>query len=392
MPTEAKEVFDYSSVLLAGQYMTAGITSNGKVYYQTNYEYDHDAKSDVQGMVQILPDVGGFTGLTSFGQIISHDISHTEELAGYYGDTKTAVDRWTGIVDFYDDYNNYYALMPDGTIKTYINDSDDELQGTSSWKNITSIQGAYGMLIGIDKEGHVFIAYEKGTSSDEKFSVETWSNIVKVCYSYGALIGVKNDNTLSVAYNSRTEERLDSSVLSLNDIIDVVYSSPYIAILHKDGSISMELIGSFTSTEEYVEKQKQLYHDVIEEIESWDGIVALYHNAGGYFGIRYDGAVKYVSDDISYQSKGVGYSYDQHSALRSEVDSWTDIIWVDGSAYSGFNINWVYAVGLKSDGTVVATGDGTYYTTEENSYGNGYHDVSHSGGSYNNVSSWKLWE
>lgn len=395
MPMEAKKFFDYSSVLAARQYMTAGITTNGNVYYQTNYEYDHGAGHEVQGMVRILPNADGFTGLTSSGQIISHDIDYTDELAGYYGDAKTAVDRWTGIVDFCNDYDNYYALMSDGTVKTYINDYDDELQGTSSWKNITSIQipDAYRhMLIGIDNDGHVSIAYERDTSSDEKYSVESWGNVVKVCYAYNTLIGLKNDNTLSVVYNSKAGEHLDASVLDLNDIVDIVYSEPYLAILHKDGSVSMELIGSFTSTKEYIERQKRLYLDVIKEIESWNGIVALYHDAGGYFGIRYDGTVKYISDDITYESKDSGYSYDQHSSLMSEVESWTDIIWVDGSSDSRFNINWVYAVGLKTDGAVIATGDGTYYTTEKDAYGNGYHGVSHSDGNYNNVSAWKLWE
>lgn len=393
---EAKKNFDYSSVLATRQYMTAGITTNGNVYYQqTNHEYDHGAEPEVQGMVRILPNADGFTGLTSSGQIISHDIDYTDELAGYYGDAKTAVARWTGIVDFCNDYNNYYALMSDGTVKTYINDSDDELQGTSSWKNITSIQipDAYRhMLIGIDNGGHVSIAYERDTSSDEKYSVESWGNVVKVCYAYNTLIGLKNDNTLSVAYNSKAGEHLDASVLDLNDIVDIVYSEPYLAILHKDGSVSMELIGSFTSTKEYIEGQKRLYLDVIKEIESWNGIVALYHDAGGYFGIRYDGTMKYISDDITYESKDSGYSYDRHSSLMSEVESWTDIIWVDGSSDSRFNINWVYAVGLKTDGTVIATGDGTYYTTEKDAYGDGYHGVSHSDGSYNNVSAWKLWE
>lgn len=395
MPMEAKKFFDYSSVLAARQYMTAGITTNGNVYYQTNYEYDHGAGHEVQGMARILPNADGFTGLTSSGQIISHGISDIDKLAGYYGDAKTAVDRWTGIVDFCNDYNNYYALMSDGTVKTYINDYDDELQGTSSWKNITSIQipDAYRhMLIGIDNDGHVSIAYERDTSSDEKYSVESWGNVVKVCYAYNTLIGLKNDNTLSVAYNSKAGEHLDASVLDLNDIVDIVYSEPYLAILHKDGSVSMELIGSFTSTKEYIERQKRLYLDVIKEIESWNGIVALYHDAGGYFGIRYDGTMKYISDDITYESKDSGYSYDRHSSLMSEVESWTDIIWVDGSSDSQFNINWVYAVGLKTDGTVIATGNGTYYTTEKDAYGDGYHGVSHSDGSYNNVSAWKLWE
>ena len=153
----------------------------------------------------------------------------------------------------------------------------------------------------------------------------------------------------------------------------------------------MELVGSFTSTEKYVEKQKQYYQAVVNEIEMWDGIVALHHGAGGYLGIRYDGTIKYVSDDIEYESSSTGYTYNQNSNLKSELESWTDIIWIDSAMDSRFNIDWKYAVGLKSDGTVCSTGNGTYYTTEENSYGSGYHGVYHSNGNYNNVSSWKLW-
>ena len=109
------------------------------------------------------------------------------------------------------------------------------------------------------------------------------------------------------------------------------------------------------------------------------------------FGIRYDGTVKYVSDDIDYVSSSVGYSYRQNTDIKNEVESWTNIVWVDTSADSSHGIHWNYAVGLKTDGTVVSTGDGKYYTTEKNAYGDGYHGESHTGGNYNDVSSWKLW-
>lgn len=391
MPLKAKEVFDFASILRAGQYMTAGVSSDGKVYYQTNYEYDHNGEAEVQGMVRFLPDVGGFTGLTETGNLITHEISATKDLAGYYDEAKDTVDSWSDIVDFYDDYDNWYALMSDGTINTYINDRDEEIQGTSSWKNIVSIQGFYGGIVGIDQDGHVLVAYEKGTPGSEMYSTDSWEDIQKVCNVSDMLIGIKSDNTLEVAYNAEEDIRLDAAVLSYTDVVDIVYSSPYLAILHKDGSVSMELAGSFTSKEKYVEKQKSYYKEVVEEITTWNGIVALYHGAGGYFGIRYDGTVKYVSDDIDYVSSGVGYSYRQNTDIKSEVESWTNIVWVDTSADSRFDIHWNYAVGLKTDGTVVSTGDGTYYTAEKNTYGDGYHGKSHSGGIYNDVSTWALW-
>jgi len=112
------------------------------------------------------------------------------------------------------------------------------------------------MLIGIDNEGRVFVAYEKGCPSGEKYSTDNWANVKKVCYVYGMLIGLKSDNTLCVAYNSEADRQLDATVLNYSDVVDVVASGPYLAVLHKDGTISMELVGSFTSTEEYVEKQK----------------------------------------------------------------------------------------------------------------------------------------
>ena len=391
MPLKAKEVFDFASILRAGQYMTAGISSDGKVYYQTNYEYDRNGEAEVQGMVRFLPDVGGFTGLTETGNLITHGISGTECLAGYYDEAKDTVDSWTGIVDFYDDYDNWYALMSDGTINTYIDDRDEEIRGTSSWKNIVSIQGFYGGIVGIDQDGHVLVAYKKGTPGSAMYSTDSWVDIQKVCKVSDMLIGIKSDNTLEVAYNAVGDIRLDAAVLSYTDVVDIVYSSPYLAILHKDGSVSMELAGSFTSTEKYVEKQKSYNKEVVEEITTWNGIVALYHGAGGYFGIRYDGTVKYVSDDVDDVSSGVGYSYRQNTDIKSEVESWTNIVWVDTSAISRIDIHWNYAVGLKTDGTVVSTGDGTYYTTEKKTYGDGYYKKYHSGGIYNDVSTWALW-
>jgi hypothetical protein len=208
---------------------------------------------------------------------------------------------------------------------------------------------------------------------------------------YDKLIGIKSNNTIVVKYLSEKSDidYLPSTVLAYTDVVDIVYSDPYMAVLHKDGSVSMELIGSFTPTEKYVEKEKEYYKEVVDEITTWNGIVALYHGAGGYFGVRYDGTIKYVSDDIYYESE-IGYVYSQNADIKSEVESWTNIVWVDTSADSDFDIHWNYAVGLKTDGTVVSTGDGTYYTTEKNVLGD-YHGVVHTGGNYNEVSSWKLW-
>jgi len=73
------------------------------------------------------------------------------------------------------------------------------------------------------------------------------------------------------------------------------------------------------------------------------------------------------------------------------VESWKNIVWIDGAADGSLGINWTYAVGLKEDGTVVSSGDGDYYTVECN-LTDGYINKYHADGKYNNVSSWKLWE
>lgn len=283
------------------------------------------------------------------------------------------------------DYAIERTLIKDYQYDKYIDDSDDEYIGADSWKNIVSIKEFYETLIGIDKTGHVFVAYKKGTRSDDKFSVGSyWEDIQKVCWLSDTIIGIKSDSTLEVAYTSDANKNIDAAVLNYADVVDVVYSSPYLAVLHKDGSISMELVASYGCKEEHVEKVKAYYDDVVEEITTWNGIVALYYGAGGYFGIRYDGTVKYVSDDISVDS------YDQNADIKSEVEAWENIVWVDTSEDYAY-AHWNYAVGLKTDGTVVSTGDGEFYRTEKNANGNGYHGVLHSGGTYNDVSAWKLW-
>ena len=395
MPIKAKEVFDFASILRAGEFITAGISTDGKVYYQTNHEGDRYSPYAIQDMVRFLPDVGGFTGLTKTGELITHDLSYDEDIRLSNKGKETALNELTGVVDFYDDYGNWYALMSDGTIDRYIGEPDSEIEGTYLWKNIVSIyrfhSGFNSGLIGIDRDGHVLIAYEKGTTESEKFSTDSWVGIQKVCKINGMLIGITSDNTLKVAYNASEKIKLGEAVLNYTDVVDVVHSSPYLAILHKDGTVSMELVGSFSSTEEYAEQQKTFYKEIVDKITTWDGIVALYHGGGGFIGIRYDGTVKYVSNNIVYLSGSKEMSYKRNEHIKNKVESWTNIVWVDSSRYSKYSTTYDYVVGLKADGTVTSTGDGTYYVTEKSTYGDGYYAKSCSGGTYHNVSSWKLW-
>ena len=402
MPARAKEAFDFASVLDARKYTTAGISTSGEIYYLSDYQYDWTVLSEVQGMAKILPGFEDFVGLTSSGEIVPADNTDEDKY------------RWSGVVDVYSDSDglfwndNYYALMSDGTIKTDIGDSDDAITGTSHWKDIVSIYGNYDMLAGIDKDGSVRIVYGSDRPAGETYSVGSWTGVEKICeINYGRLLAVTSDHVLLAAYDQDTDRSALADIPSYTDAVDFAYSDPYLAVLHTDGTVTMDYVGEPISPDDYLAEAfyqqakatlGKYYQQLENEISSWDGIVALYHyrdnfNNGGYIGIRYDGTARYVSDHFEYRSDG-NYSYIQHiDDVKKDVESWEDIVWTDVAVeyLDTADGAWVYAVGLRADGTVASSGDGTYYESVKSEYGDNYYDKERTGGTYKDVSDWKLW-
>lgn len=395
----AKSAFNIESLVYTGEFISAGIMSDGSLKYQTNYQYERDdAKIDLSGIVSFLYSTGPIAGLDANGHLLTH-------YAGSFGNVDVSSDMninsYSNIVSIVHgsakpskDYVDYIVmLMADGSVKETHEKSGDPYPGVSKWESIKSIYAGYDNIIGITIDGKVLIEKEVGGDS-ENYNVSSLSDIKKIIECNDCLIALSNSGSISVVGNNAF---FSSELSEKKHIFDICECDAGILLLYDNGMVEWCIEPS--DSDDYSAQIEQYRKQVKDDVSNWRRIISIQAGASGIIGIRIDGTVEYVSTDIYYYSgySAEEYKYDAHSTLDAELSSWEDIICISSaslaSEFARDSANgWAFAIGIKTDGTAISTGDGTYYTTEKDSYGNGYHDVGHSGGSYNNVSSWKLWE
>jgi TolA-binding protein len=191
------------------------------------------------------------------------------------------------------------------------------------------------------------------------------ANIVQYTYArFNATVAIKSDGTVVATGNS---ENGILDVETWNDIIGVVVGATKLAGLKSDGTI---IVNSAQKGEEAEESLRfyETHTDIVglfqfndysnlllksdgrivcdftgfqPRFDAWTDIVAVSSDQGEVIGLKSDGTVVASADE---SSSFVDY--------LDEVNSWSDIVAVD---YHDLK-----AVGLKSDGTVVAAGNNDY--------------------------------
>ena len=383
-PIKAKEVYDFNHILQAGEYSTSGIMSDGTFKFLTNHEYDHAIRN--------------MKDLHNTKNIIRLFNGEDENIVGVDTNGNLCATRFSLgslLTDANKNYSNIKQIIANYNFTCYLTDAgdvfckyrDEELYSNfSSWKDIKEIYGYGNDIFGIDYDGNVY------TSNEARYHVSSMKNVRKIGIKSDIVFGITNDGKIIENYYGNYSPRFGSEILGYTDVVDAIYISPYLVVLHEDGTVSLEYVDS----KEYTGEEKlQLQEEFASVAETWDGIVSIQQCAGGLIGIRYDGTAKYVSTEVEYLSNSYSdskYRYDDNSEIKNAVETWTDIVWITGAKTPqyGDDLTWVYAVGIKSDGSVVSTGNGEYYTTEEDSRGD-YYDKYHSGGTYHLISDWKLW-
>lgn len=154
---------------------------------------------------------------------------------------------------------------------------------------------------------------------------KSWKDIVDISMNEEILAAVKSDGTVvwdggrRKDYDFLNDPSMDKEIKSWKDVVQVSACHDTIAVLCKDGLVKMT--GGL----------------ITEDLEETDGFkqISVYD---AFFGLRTDGTV-YCCAPYTYEGQTWKY----------ETDSWTNIQQVS----AGFD----YAVGLKEDGTVVATGN-----------------------------------
>jgi len=388
----ANSIYNIPSKVYTGEYISAGIMSDGSLMYQSNNQYDYKSqvKEDLKGITAFLPNVKAVAGVDNSGHLLTHyagltsiEIIKEMNIKEYSG----IVSIIAGISKPKQDYVYYVVmLLSDGTVKIAKDSDENPYPDISNWKDIISIQSGSECIYGIDKDGNVYQAVEVGNTFADTYSVSSLSNVKRIVELSDNLIVLSNDGTVS---SLGEPTYYTDAVNGKEDVKDICYCEGGIVLLYTNGTV--ELINVHDHTD-YAEKVDGYYKDINSTLNNWYGIVEVQIGACGIIGIKYDGSVKYVSTDIYYENKNMHYA--PHSITREELESWKDIVMISSTSLSRYEIGelqgWAYAIGVKSNGMAVSTGEGVYYTSEKDSFGK-YQNVRHDGGSYNDVANWKLW-
>jgi len=369
----AKEVFDINTRFAVDEYIIAGIMKDGTLKYGSNNEYDDasEALADLNGVVELVAHTTeGINGLDAQGKLLTHKISTMNQIEVR---ESMHLERYSGIRQvLHGIQNEYYVVMllEDGRVVCASEDGYQPFPDLSSWKNIKEIQDYHEYILGIDRDGKVHIAYAKNESgSHDRIIDQSWP-AVKAVYSRSrdCLIGLTLDNTLVISNQGKSE--VPEFITGLTDVVDLQFTTsgaifgttdsvPLVAILTPDGKVAL-----------YDYNGERF---AAEKIDAWREVVSIQPGLGNrMIGITHKGTV-----ETCWERAEAAYA------------DWTDIVAIQG--FAGYC---PFSVGVKADGTLVTTSDGSYSETEEVTGGNGktnYVDREREGGTFHLVSDWDLW-
>ena len=381
---EAEQIFDFNSVVMGASYVTAGIAQNGKTYYLSDRVGD-DRRGGAQTVASyagFLPHAPGINGVDKFGFLKIHALGNygvklpeeqMEALAAEVNVKDMISAEGTGSAPDY-----AVLLYKNGSVKI-VSEVEHPLTNTKSWRDIVSIREGYRKIFGIDSAGRLHVAYESSYPEELRYDISGWPAVQKVVETGKAIVGLTREGTIAVAY-AGTANAYGRSILHQKDITDIATNSNILLLLRANGSVKAIRVPNWTAD---ADSGADGYLDrAVAAVGRWRGVIRIRFAAKGIYGIRFNGAVYYVSCDVSYDSDKRKYVYDAHADFAAEVSRWTGVVDVISCG--------THAVAVREDGTLKAVGDGTYL--EPRSTVTGATDyIRKTGGSYMNVEDWKLW-
>ena len=377
---EAEQIFDFHSVVTGSSYITAAIGKNGKSYYLSNREGDdkREGARTVAACSRFLPHSPGVNGLDQFGFVRLH-------APGGYGVSlpDRQAERLTtlsGVKDVLCPAGGDYTvvLFNSGSVSV-LSGEKQPLTGITGWSNIVSVKEGFRKIFGIDRAGRLHIAYENGYPEAQRYDVTGWSGLQKVEETGKAIVGLKRDGTVIVAY-AGTQARYPGSMTYQQGITDIATNSSLLLLLRSNGSVKAVRVPNWASgpdsgADKYLDR-------IVSAVNGWRGVTRIRFAAKGVYGIRFNGAVNYISCDVSYDSGKRKYVYNTHADFAAAAARWTDAVDVISCG--------THAVVVMADGTLRALGSGTYLESRPgNSGATDY--LRKTDGEYLNVEGWKLW-
>lgn len=243
------------------------------------------------------------------------------------------------------------AIDNSGKVRIALDDTvykENAYGKSSDWENIISLSSGGERLDALDKDGTIHST--RGTNTDDIPVVEklkSYTDISVISTDFDNYILLSNTGRID-AYSKRYGDALGyykNEISSLRDVVDVITGQLSIAALKRDGTVYVADYNKY-----YKSPDDYMY----DEITNWTDIVDI--SADVTFpiaGLKSDGTVVVSTSKI----KGANYS------VSYDVSNWTDIIAISNGNSS--------LLGLKRDGTVVATGNNEHKQLEVS----GWHDI-----------------
>ena len=219
-------------------------------------------------------------------------------------------------------YGATLAIREDGTVAVCGNDAPD----VDSWNNIISIAlptnyGSYSPVAGLCADGTVVVSNNRTSSHEIK--QEGWTDIVAIeCVGYH-LVGLRYDGTLVT-----TSREFPNAEHWVTDEEEAAYRKKLAEL--SDIMEFGEDLAKFVDGRVMVDFEIFEYQDIIDRSTCHDGAAWL----------NRDGTVLFEQNPEN----------EADEEMARELSSWSDIMSISGSGSEQF-------LGLKADGTVVATGD-----------------------------------
>ncbi len=226
-------------------------------------------------------------------------------------------------------YNDYLAVRdPNGDV--YYQEYSQIAFPDIAISNAENIEMLSNYIVAARTDGAVSYAqytYKEGTTAPD---VSSWTEIKRLQKVNNSVIGYQNDDTIIYSLSQINKKSLDR--LTAGDITGI-YDKMGLFGIKEDGTVSVPDASQFS----YTEKAQA----TIDVVKTWKNMAIVKGDVTNFMlGLTKDGYVVYAE------------GWFPATEGEANVSSWSNIIDIAcGEAHS---------VGLKPDGTVVATGNNSY--------------------------------
>lgn len=230
------------------------------------------------------------------------------------------------------------------------------------WSDVTQLVAGYYYAAGLNKDGALLITSnfvaEKYTGDNIEVYhepgdwIKQWTNIVTLFPGEWGLAGLKKDGTLLIVSGNYSQGVLDQ-VTSWKGIKSIAFGRSFVAGITSNNTVIVagasspnwnDIVGIAADRDLYglkkdgtVVVQKMSGEDSLSQgkynVEQWTDIVSISAGWENIVGLRKDGTVVATG---------------RNDCSQCNVSDWSDIVAITTGS--------LYTLGLKADGTIVATG------------------------------------